>query len=867
MMASLPSSPTLPPLSESECAIIACHPTGEQLDALRASIVDLILDYPPESDFEQTIRSLSTTDRSYCPFLPLFMIADDAFELVFNELLLQLIETFAGLSTSASLRSRNTPSISLRRDLFSYFSVAASRKYDIRITSVLLHTLLGPAPHARHVRPADNDLWIAVFTLLTIPRSQRTPPPTQSRAPTPVSFSSASTILSSTTNQPTRANSLQQTPLKVNSSSHMQNGGTHQILDPYLRFELNHVLYPNAQGFFARFFNKPDWTAAAQNLLRDCRHRNGPQNPLGWREPATDPVVSSWFYEFVNRQCLVPSSRRFYASRHRALTGAKSARKCDIFLYPVRAAVESAPTGKHDFHWPDVLVPAELKQEPKTCNSAEVVLQLACYVREVFGAQPTRRFVHAFTICRDMMRCWVFHRAGGVGSRAFEIKREPERFLTAIVAYSMMDETELGFDPSVVRPQHALGLSSDEYPVNVITVSLPNGEYERLELHPTPLFHRPVIASRGTVCWKARRIGGDTWDLVVKDAWRAEERSPEGNLLLRAAQCGVWGVAKYYTHQDIVIAGAIDSTQNITGAGVAGTSLPVRFLAGKSHDKHDDWAIPRAGATSSESTAGASVADTSSTNKRKAKSGSGASAASKRQRQSTISQPSPQKPDNRIHSRTIVSSVGRPLTSFRTIRELLEAFRDAIKGHHSLLTLAHILHRDISINNIMIASSPAADSPRGFLIDLDLAIRVGTSASAASGAPHRTGTMEFMAIGVLLGHQHTFRHDLESFLYVFLWICVHYDGPTRLSKGPATALLATWSQHEFVFAAVIKEGYMAPAGYQRLLDGFAEYFAKVPGVVRLAREWREVVFEEEGGCEVVYARVVEAIERAVEGIV
>jgi hypothetical protein len=37
-----------------------------------------------------------------------------------------------------------------------------------------------------------------------------------------------------------------------------------------------------------------------------------------------------------------------------------------------------------------------------------------------------------------------------------------------------------------------------------------------------------------------------------------------------------------------------------------------------------------------------------------------------------------------------------------------------------------------------------------------------------SGARHRTGTMQFMAIEVLEGKGHTYRHDLESFFYVFV---------------------------------------------------------------------------------------------------
>ena len=78
-------------------------------------------------------------------------------------------------------------------------------------------------------------------------------------------------------------------------------------------------------------------------------------------------------------------------------------------------------------------------------------------------------------------------------------------------------------------------------------------------------------------------------------------------------------------------------------------------------------------------------------------------------------------------------------------------------GHESLVG-AKILHRDISIGNIMLEM--AEDD--GFLIDLDLAIRLDWQ--TASGAPSKTGTKVFMAIGTLYGDKdHSFMHDLESF--------------------------------------------------------------------------------------------------------
>jgi serine/threonine protein kinase len=123
---------------------------------------------------------------------------------------------------------------------------------------------------------------------------------------------------------------------------------------------------------------------------------------------------------------------------------------------------------------------------------------------------------------------------------------------------------------------------------------------------------------------------------------------------------------------------------------------------------------------------------------------------------------------NRVNYCLVTSPAGRSLHEYQLVRELSEALRDAIRGHRPLLEDGRILHRDISENNIIIAESPVEGAPKGRLIDLDLAKELD------SGARHRTGTMRFMAIEVLEGNGHTYRHDLESFLYVFIWMCIRY---------------------------------------------------------------------------------------------
>ncbi|KAK5998945.1 hypothetical protein PT974_01329 [Cladobotryum mycophilum] len=123
----------------------------------------------------------------------------------------------------------------------------------------------------------------------------------------------------------------------------------------------------------------------------------------------------------------------------------------------------------------------------------------------------------------------------------------------------------------------------------------------------------------------------------------------------------------------------------------------------------------------------------------------------------------------------IISSF--PQTPWRyNTRALLAALEGCIEGHESLHK-AGLLHRDISINNLMINEDEHNPSWSSFLIDLDLSIK--EARDKPSGAKGKTGTRAFMATGALLGEEHSFMHDLESFFWVLFWICVHYGAQGR----------------------------------------------------------------------------------------
>ncbi|EPQ50008.1 hypothetical protein GLOTRDRAFT_134347 [Gloeophyllum trabeum ATCC 11539] len=128
---------------------------------------------------------------------------------------------------------------------------------------------------------------------------------------------------------------------------------------------------------------------------------------------------------------------------------------------------------------------------------------------------------------------------------------------------------------------------------------------------------------------------------------------------------------------------------------------------------------------------------------------------------------------HRIHHRCILNSVGKPLSSFSSTYQLLEAIRDVVKGLHDLAKLG-ILHRDISANNIMISIDPVKENgAKGFVIDPELAFIPEMSKKELK---YLTGTIQFLSIERLQENQsdHKSWHDLESVFWTVLWTVLRH---------------------------------------------------------------------------------------------
>ncbi|CCU76481.1 serine/threonine-protein kinase Sgk2 [Blumeria hordei DH14] len=204
---------------------------------------------------------------------------------------------------------------------------------------------------------------------------------------------------------------------------------------------------------------------------------------------------------------------------------------------------------------------------------------------------------------------------------------------------------------------------------------------------------------------------------------------------------------------------------------------------------------------------------------------------------------------DRLQSIIALKPSGRAIGEDTSPLELLCGLSDAIIGHRSLFLDARILYRDVSANNIILTDPKPTDSRCGALIELDHAMSLDDpNAAASSQIP--TGTMEFMALGILranltrssAGIKHSYRHDLESFFFVLVSTCIRFgwgeEKPTHLG------LLETWykgtvqAMYNAKFTAIHEDSFES-----NVLSGFSAKFHCLKGV---AKKMRALLFDR--GC-------------------
>ncbi|KAJ7120471.1 hypothetical protein C8R43DRAFT_82309 [Mycena crocata] len=439
-------------------------------------------------------------------------------------------------------------------------------------------------------------------------------------------------------------------------------------------------------------------------------------------------------------------------------------------------------TDGEDSKWADIVVHAEIKSNANLKSKSYTQLINGAY--HAFAAQDDRRFFVALSIAAAELRLIIFDRSGMTIATGFDIHASPELFIRVLAGITFCDDrARLGYDTSIFT------LEGHRF------IEVEGRLYQLVET----LFISDAIRGRGTVCWRAICDGQE---YAIKDIWADMSRPhTEADILRIAEAAKVAGVLTIVADVIVQVNGVDDATQNIRSIITEATVTKKKFKLYEALEK-------------------------------------------------------------RVHRRLVLTPCCLPATLFRSRKELVSIFIDVVTAHRDLVA-AKILHRDISLNNIMLV--PSAEIPstasstasslsdpvrQGLLIDMDYALVLGVDRTSTS-VGHRTGTLPFMSVAVLIyGNsdwaEHEPKHDLESFLYVFIWICWHYAGPCNTERSNfdihATESLMSWVTGSYETIGRYKRDLMEHVeDWERIiLHHFAPYFEPLKPCLTA---WRQLLVE------------------------
>ncbi|KAG6830575.1 hypothetical protein H0H92_016026 [Tricholoma furcatifolium] len=172
-----------------------------------------------------------------------------------------------------------------------------------------------------------------------------------------------------------------------------------------------------------------------------------------------------------------------------------------------------------------------------------------------------------------------------------------------------------------------------------------------------------------------------------------------------------------------------------------------------------------------------------------------------------------------------------------SVDEFMEIFVDCVECHHHAYHEGRVLHRDLSENNLMF--EPLKDGKKkGILNDWDMSSFVDDNNEIPlSHATHRTGTVPFMARDLLTKSPpaHLYRHDLESFFYILVWVSVHYDFSQNV-RDKSRALQKKWDREDLDDVRYAKIAFISDFFHKQ------EIFNIVPPKCEALRPWLEALW-------------------------
>ncbi|KAG2339631.1 hypothetical protein BDR05DRAFT_1003140 [Suillus weaverae] len=506
-----------------------------------------------------------------------------------------------------------------------------------------------------------------------------------------------------------------------------------------------------------------------------------------------------------------------------------------------------------ELEWSNILVVAELTSSHYSpVEHAGKMLDTKAWL--IFREQLWRRFMLCLSFCKEYreLRVHIYDHSGGIVTRPVDIHQETDKFRYIMVCIIYSTRDCIGFDSTMFinptqSPSAALWdwnvknlsrrkkkVSNDkncseshvqhephsmdpyiEYLTSPSSTSPPHADNEsplpsssssdnvigkmKVNEHKYDLlkvlFSGQGLVGRGTMCYLARRDGEE---YIIKDHWVKNSRNGEVDAQER---------------MDIVM-NEVDMLEAMKG--VPGVPKLVEFwLIEVMPNQPDDTQLYR-----------------------------------QKIHNSTMGM-------YRTHVHLVLKPKACRLQEFRSRKELVRTLHDIALILWCAYEEHCILHRDCSLNNVMIEDIEGGS--RGVLIDWEFAMRIMKDNMYPTGG---TGTIPFMLVHALteMGQiqytqrrvEHTFLDDLESLFYIFAWVCIMFKGPASAARRLDDTVrrpdgkVTPWLPHEWngspldAHACAYKKFFFVqhPMGKARLREQFTSYFQDL---IPLAEEWYELV--------------------------
>ncbi|GAM84719.1 hypothetical protein ANO11243_027200 [Dothideomycetidae sp. 11243] len=408
------------------------------------------------------------------------------------------------------------------------------------------------------------------------------------------------------------------------------------------------------------------------------------------------------------------------------------------------------------------------------------LVELCGLASSVFGMQPTRLFLHGLYVRESRVEQWVFDRSGVFCWDTFVVCSPDtlNRFLGLLLGYRLMADDQLGRSGLIKRDEHGYFVLMDG--------STSSEPQKKLYIRRDPIACRKAMVGPATTAYLARDPLSGGWGRIVKFKWRHPNDRLEERMFKIAREKHVEGVVSL-EHFKVYPDFSISASRQHLSCG------PYRKLLVESPSaSHDEPGIEQ------------------------------------------WTEPLDRKLDDQVPAMFVTTPAGRALNTFKTRLELLLALRDAINAHRSLYQRARIVHQDVSDSNVIIVDpEKEGDPPVGWLIDLDVALDL----NQGPGRPgHIIGKRVFIAIGKFQHQPRTYRHDLEGFLYVLLWVLMMDE---RDDDDDRPDVLKAWEQDSRDDCMEAKIHQMTKEEFPNLLSELPQRFRSLG---QLAEDLRDVLF-------------------------